>query len=54
METWAGPEPFAATLAASAGDDDTFRTAVAMGPPAFLRWLRVVAPDGAEDLASDV
>src|SRR4051794_19838622 len=55
METWAGPEPFAATLAAArAGDEDAFAQLWRWAHPPLLRWLRVVAPDGAEDLASEV
>ena len=55
METWAGPEPFAAILAAArAGDEDAFARLWRWAHPALLRWLRVVAPDAAEDVASDV
>ena len=55
METWAGPEPFAATLAAArAGDEAAFAGVWRWAHPPLLRWLRVVAPDGAEDVASDV
>jgi RNA polymerase sigma-70 factor (ECF subfamily) len=55
VETWAGPEPFAATLtAARAGDEHAFARLWRWAHPPLLRWLRVVAPDGAEDIASDV
>jgi len=55
VDTWAGPEPFAATLAAArAGDDDAFARLWRWAEPALLRWLRVVTPDGGEDVASEV
>jgi RNA polymerase sigma-70 factor (ECF subfamily) len=55
VDTWAGPEPFACTVAAArAGDEDAFAQLWRWAHPALLRWLRVVAPEGGEDLASEV
>lgn len=55
METWAGPEPFARTVAAaSEGDERAFAELWRWAQPSLLRWLRVVAPEGGEDVASEV
>jgi RNA polymerase sigma-70 factor (ECF subfamily) len=52
---WAGPEPFACTVvAASEGDEEAFARLWRWAQPALLRWLRVVAPEGGEDVASEV
>jgi RNA polymerase sigma-70 factor, ECF subfamily len=47
-------EDFAAVLtAAQQGDEAAFARLWHDGQPALLRYLRVIAPDGAEDIASE-
>jgi RNA polymerase sigma-70 factor, ECF subfamily len=48
------PESFAETLAAAQhGDEAAFTTLFRETQPSLLRYLRVVAPDRAEDIAGD-
>ena len=55
MEAWAGPDSFEEALTnASGGDERAFAALWRWANPSLLRWLRVVAPDGGEDLASEV
>ena len=55
VEAWTGPDSFEEVLTrASGGDDRAFSALWRWANPSLLRWLRVVAPDGGEDLASEV
>jgi RNA polymerase sigma-70 factor, ECF subfamily len=55
MTEWAGARPFPDVLvSAQAGDEVAFATLWRWLHPALLRWLRVVAPGNAEDVASEV
>jgi RNA polymerase sigma-70 factor (ECF subfamily) len=55
VEAWAGPDSFEEALTrAASGDERAFSTLWRWANPSLLRWLRVVAPDGGEDLASEV
>jgi RNA polymerase sigma-70 factor (ECF subfamily) len=55
VEVWAGPDSFEEALTqARRGDQRAFSTLWRWANPSLLRWLRVVAPDGGEDLASEV
>jgi RNA polymerase sigma-70 factor, ECF subfamily len=47
-------ENFAVVLAAAQqGDESAFETLWCDGQPALLRYLQVIAPDGAEDIAAE-
>jgi RNA polymerase sigma-70 factor (ECF subfamily) len=53
-ENWAGARPFEAVLRAAAdGDDGAFSALWRWLHPSLLRYLRVVEPGDAEDLASE-
>lgn len=55
MGTWAGPGSFEDVLdSARAGDAAAFAALWRWLHPGLLRWLRVVAPGSAEDVASEV
>src|SRR3954470_21880680 len=55
VDAWAGPDSFEEALTkASGGDERSFAALWRWANPSLLRWLRVVAPDGGEDLASEV
>jgi RNA polymerase sigma-70 factor (ECF subfamily) len=55
MEAWASPDSFEEVLtSARRGDQRAFSALWRWANPSLLRWLRVVAPDGGEDLASEV
>ena len=55
METWVGPDSFEEVLTQAVhGDQRAFSALWRWANPSLLRWLRVVAPAGGEDLASEV
>jgi RNA polymerase sigma-70 factor (ECF subfamily) len=55
VDAWAGPDSFEEALThALAGDERAFSALWRWANPSLLRWLRVVAPHGGEDLASEV
>jgi len=55
VETWGGTGSFEEVLSdALGGDERAFARLWRWAHPALVRWLRVVAPDSGEDLASDV